>query len=173
MRTSIAVAGEHMLSNALLAAAAGHELGMTVDEIGKGLEQAVLTSGRLRQYESGGVQVIDDTYNANPESVIAGLETLAALPGEERRTAVLGMMAELGGHAGEAYPRIGKRAEELGLRLVTAGPEADAYGAENHFEDRERAAAWLSQNTASGERVLFKGSRMAAMERIMNSAFPE
>lgn len=173
IQTSIAVAGQHMISNALLAAGAGALLGLHLEEISAGLQEAGLTSGRLRRYTSGGVAVIDDTYNANPESIIAALQTLASLPGSEARTAVLGMMAELGEHAAEAYPRIGKVANDLGLRLVTVGAEASAYGAKHHFHQHEEAAAWLSGETSPGETVLFKGSRMAAMERVMKRAFPE
>lgn len=172
VRTSIAVAGRHMISNALLAAGAGVLLGLTLAEIAAGLESAELTSGRLCRYESGGVTVIDDTYNANPESVLAALQTLASLPGSGTRTIVLGIMAELGGHAAEAYARIGRAATDLGLRLVTVGAEAAAYGAEHHFNRDEEAATWLSGATNSGDTVLFKGSRMAAMERVMKQAFP-
>lgn len=171
--TSISVAGKHMVSNALLAAGAGAVLGLSLEEISEGLRKAELTSGRLRQYQSNGVTVIDDTYNANPESVIAGLETLAGLPGEGGRTAALGIMAELGAHARSAYQSIGRIARDLKLRLVTVGEEALAYGAQHHFENHEEAAAWLSSNTSAGETVLFKGSRMAAMERVMKQAFPE
>lgn len=171
--TSISVAGKHMVSNALLAAGAGAVLGLSLEEISDGLKNAELTSGRLRQYQSKGITVIDDTYNANPESVIAGLETLAGLPGEGGRTAALGIMAELGDHACDAYQRIGRIARDLKLRLVTVGEEALAYGAEHHFKNHEEAAEWLSSNTTAGETVLFKGSRMAAMERVMKQAFPE
>ena len=171
--TSISVAGKHMVSNALLAAGAGSVLGLTLAEISEGLKKAELTSGRLRLFQSGGVTVIDDTYNANPESVIAALETLANLPGGGQRNAALGIMAEQGEHATEAYQRIGGIARELNLELVTVGPEAAAYGADHHFETPEEAALWLSKNTTAGDAVLFKGSRMAAMERVMKHAFPE
>lgn len=171
--TSISVTGKHMVSNALLAAGAGAVLGLTLAEISEGLKNAELTSGRLRQFQSGGVTVIDDTYNANPESVIAALETLADLPGNGKRTAALGIMAELGNHAAEAYQRIGSIARKLNLNLVTVGREATAYGADHHFETPEEAALWLSENTTAGDTVLFKGSRMAAMERVMEHAFPE
>ena len=170
--TSIAVAGEHMITNALLAAAAGHHFGLTLEQISLGLKHAELTGGRLRQFQSHGVTVLDDTYNANPESVIAALETLANLPCAGQRTAALGVMAELGDHASEAYSRIGKKASELGLRLITVGEEAQAYGAAQHFQSSAEAAHWLLENSNSGDCVLFKGSRMAAMERVMNQAFP-
>ena len=173
IKTSIAVPGQHMISNALLAAGAGAILGLSLEEISTGLKSAGLTSGRLRRYESGGVTVIDDTYNANPESVLAALHTLAGLPGSGHRIVVLGMMAELGDHAVEAYSRIGRVACELGLSLVTVGEEAAAYGAKDHFNNHEEAATWLSGATGSGDTVLFKGSRMAAMEQVMKHAFPE
>lgn len=170
--TSISVAGQHMVSNALLAAGAGAELGLTLAEIAAGLQNAELTSGRLRQYQYEGVTVIDDTYNANPDSVIAGLETLAQLPGEGRRIAALGIMAELGDHAEEGYQQVGETARKLNLTLVTVGEEAALYGADEHFLEIDEAAERLSQLTTTGDIVLFKGSRMAAMERVMNKAYP-
>ena len=172
-RTSISVVGRHMISNALLAAGAGYVLGLSLDEISAGLTNAKLTSGRLRRYLSHGLTVIDDTYNANPESVIAALETLASLPESGRRIAALGMMAELGEHAVEAYPRIGRIARDLGVTLVTVGDDADKYGGDHHFQTHGEAATWLSNETSPGDIVLFKGSRMAAMDQVMKLTFPE
>ncbi|MDA7919058.1 UDP-N-acetylmuramoyl-tripeptide--D-alanyl-D-alanine ligase [bacterium] len=172
-RTSISIVGRHMISNALLAAGAGYVLGLSLDEISAGLTNAKLTSGRLRRYLSHGLTVIDDTYNANPESVIAALETLASLPGSGRRIAALGMMAELGEHAVEAYPRIGRIARDLGVTLITVGDDADKYGDDHHFRNHEEAATWLSNETSPGDIVLFKGSRMAAMDQVMKLTCPE
>lgn len=170
---SIPVVGRHMVTNALLAAGAGVILGLTLAEVARGLARSELTSGRLRRFESGGVSVIDDTYNANPESVMAALQTLAGLPTEGRRIAVIGSMAELGDHADEGYRRVGKRAAGLPITLITVGPEAARYDAGKHFETAGEAAEWLSQQTTAGDLVLFKGSRVAAMERVMNQAFPD
>ena len=172
-RTSISVVGRHMISNALLAAGAGFVLGLDLDEISAGLTKATLTSGRLRRYLSHGLTVIDDTYNANPESVTAALETLASLPGDGRKIAALGMMGELGEHALKAYPRIGGIARDLGVTLVTVGDDANKYGADHHFKTHEEAATCLSNETSPGDIVLFKGSRMAAMDRVMKLTFPE
>ena len=124
--------------------------------------------------------MIDDTYNANPESVIAALETLASLPGSGRRIAALGIMAELGSHAKAAYQRVGRLAAERDLCLVAVGDDAvgmsdgarEAGGEAHQFSKPESASEWLSANTHSGDLVLFKGSRMAAMERVMNQSFP-
>ncbi|MGB0143148.1 MAG: hypothetical protein ACPGAP_00095 [Akkermansiaceae bacterium] len=95
------------------------------------------------------------------------------MPGEGRRIAVLGMMAELGDHAAEAYPRVGDTAGKLGLTLLTVGEEAENYATGQHFHTAEEAAVWLDQETTPGDIVLFKGSRAAAMERVMDQSFPE
>jgi len=179
---SISVTGKHMVSNAMLAAGAGHVLGLTLEEIAAGLSDAELTSGRLRRFECQGVGVIDDTYNANPESVSAAIETLAELPAEGRRIVVLGVLAELGEHTSEAYQKLGRLVAGKGLDLVVVGEAAGeisesalAAGASTVriFEDASPAAEWLSSETKAGDLVLFKGSRAAAMERVMNQAFPE
>ncbi|MCH1509086.1 MAG: UDP-N-acetylmuramoyl-tripeptide--D-alanyl-D-alanine ligase [Akkermansiaceae bacterium] len=178
--TSISVPGRHMVSNALLAAGAGWLLGLSLEEISAGLSEAELSSGRLRQFDYRGISVIDDTYNANPESVIAALETLASLPGSGRRIAALGIMAELGSYAKAAYQRVGRLAAERDLCLVAVGDDAvemsdgarEAGGEAYQFSKPESASEWLSANTHSGDLVLFKGSRMAAMERVMNQSFP-
>jgi len=177
---NIPVTGKHMVSNALLAAGAGFVMGLSLEEIAAGLSKAQLTSGRLRQFDYDGVQVIDDTYNANPESVSAALETLAALPGKGKRIAALGIMAELGTHAEDAYCRIGRLAAARNLNLVVIGEAAetiataacDAGGEAHFFTDREEAAAFLKTETSSGDIVLFKGSRAAVMEEVMTTTFP-
>ncbi|NWK56293.1 UDP-N-acetylmuramoyl-tripeptide--D-alanyl-D-alanine ligase [Verrucomicrobiaceae bacterium N1E253] len=179
----IGVCGKHMVNNALLAAAAGHALGMSAETIARGLNACVLTSGRLRRYESAGVSVIDDTYNANPDSVIAAIETLSELPVDEksRRIVVLGMMAELGVHADREHRRVGELAAEKGLQVVSVGKAAmqinlgakEVSQTSQHFDERDDAAQWLKEYTQSGDCVLFKGSRMAGMEQVMHQAFPQ
>lgn len=180
IETSIPVTGKHMVSNALLAAGAGFLMGLSLEEISKGLADAELTSGRLRQFDHEGIQVIDDTYNANPESVAAALETLAALPSKGSRIAVLGKMAELGIHAEAAYEKTGRLAAEKDLRLVVVGKPAETIATAAHavggsvdfFSTAKEASSFLKLNTASGDLVLFKGSRAAAMERVMNTVYP-
>ena len=179
----IGVSGKHMVNNALLAAAAGYVLGMSSAEIAAGLNAAQLTSGRLRKYQAGGVTVIDDTYNANPDSMAAAIETLAELPVNNgaRRVVVLGMMAELGIHADDEHRRIGRLAAEKNLRVVSVGTEADRIyqGASEvaddalKFDDADSAAEWLKDFCKEGDNVLFKGSRSAGMENVMNLAFPQ
>jgi UDP-N-acetylmuramoyl-tripeptide--D-alanyl-D-alanine ligase len=152
---------------------------MAPDELAAGLSNAVLTSGRLRRFTTGGITVFDDTYNANPESMAAAIDTLAETPvrsGSGRRFAVLGRMGELGPHAAEAHLKVGRLAADRGLVVVTVGEGAEgiAEGAGNaeHFADITAAAAWLSVHVKAGDAVLFKASRSAAIERVMHQAFP-
>ena len=178
----LAVSGKHMVNNALLAAAAGVVLEMKASDIAAGLNSAVLTSGRLRRYDCDGITVIDDTYNANPDSVIAAIDTLTDMPMQNgsRRVVVLGMMAELGVHANTEHQRVGRIAAERGLQVVSVGYEAEEIyrGAEQvckdskHFAGLTEAADWLREFCEKGDKVLFKGSRMAGMENVMNKAFP-
>ncbi len=172
------VTGRHMIKNALLAAGCGWFLGMEPEAIAQGLSTAVLTSGRLRSYRSRGVMVIDDTYNANPESMAAAIETLAetALPNGGRRWVVLGPMGELGTHARDAHLRVGELARERGMRVMAVGEGAEGIaegaGEGDFFADRSAAAAELSSQVKPGDVVLFKASRSAAMEKLMNQVFP-
>jgi len=179
----ISVSGRHMVSNALLAASAGHVLGMNAELIAKGLSETVLTSGRLRRYLSSGVHVIDDTYNANPDSVVAAIDTLSELSisSDARRVIVLGVMAELGEHAEKEHLRVGRLAAERGLFVVSVGEGSQKINegarelteTSEWFADRESAAGWLKEFCRDGDHVLFKGSRMAGMEVVMQQAFPE
>ena len=175
---TLGVPGRHMVTNALLAAAVGWKLGLASTTIAAGLNSAVLTSGRLRCFEQRGVTVIDDTYNANPESMAAAIETLAETPLAvgARRIIVLGRMGELGVHAPAAHQRTGELAAAKGLTLIAVGEgaEAIAAGAGNapFFADFAEAAAWLTREAQAGDAVLFKGSRTATIERVMLTAFP-
>lgn len=179
-RVSLPVVGRHMVANALLAAGAGFTLGMTTKEIAAGLNGAELTSGRLRCFESNGITVFDDTYNANPESMAAAIETLVELKHEGSRYVVLGQMAELGDHADEAHHSIGALAAERGVITVSVGEAAKGInegalskgGEAIHFADLTESAEWLKRQCVSGDVVLFKGSRAAGMERVMNQSFP-
>jgi UDP-N-acetylmuramoyl-tripeptide--D-alanyl-D-alanine ligase len=172
------VPGRHMVTNALLAAAVGWKLGITPEEIAAGLAAAVLTGGRLRRFDHGGVAVIDDTYNANPESMAAAIETLAETPvaAGGRRIIVMGRMGELGGHAPAAHRRTGELAVARGLTPVAVGEGAEgiAEGAGGcpFFNDPGEAARWVAREARPGDAVLFKGSRTAAIERVMQAAFP-
>jgi UDP-N-acetylmuramoyl-tripeptide--D-alanyl-D-alanine ligase len=176
---TLPVPGKHMVTNALLAAGVGWKLGVPLAEIAAGLSSARLTGGRLNRYQSKGVTVIDDTYNANPESMAAAIETLADMTVDDdaRKIVVLGRMGELGDHAPAAHLRTGKLAAERGLMVIAVGDGAEgiAHGADDapFFPVLEDAAKWLAREVKSGDVVLFKGSRAATVEKVMNSAFPK
>jgi UDP-N-acetylmuramoyl-tripeptide--D-alanyl-D-alanine ligase len=173
----IPVLGKHMVTNALLAAAVGWRLGIPADRIALGLSSVKLTTGRLRRIEWEGITLLDDTYNANPESMEAAIETLAEMRIAEgsQRIIVLGKMGELGAHAEAAHTRIGELAAAKGLRLIAVGEGAEGIaeaGGAPHFKDIHAAAEWLLENSRPGDVILFKGSRTAAIEKVLQTAFP-
>jgi len=173
----IPVLGKHMITNALLAAALGWRLGISPQEIAIGLASVNLTSGRMRRIDWDGITLLDDTYNANPESMEAAIDTLAdtAVPPGAKRIIVLGKMGELGVHAEAAHLRVGRLAVAKGLILIAVGEGAEGIaegGVSNHFPDIHKAADWLLENARAGDVVLFKGSRTAAIEKVLQTAFP-
>ncbi len=185
---TLPVPGKHMVTNALLAAAAGWKLGVPIGEIAAGLSSATLTGSRLHHYQCQGVTVIDDTYNANPESMAAAIETLAEMPAAAgaRRFAVLGRMGELGHHAPAAHLQTGALAARRGLVVVAVGEGSEGIAegaatcdgaaeppAARHIAAFDEAAAWLNREVKPGDIVLFKGSRAAAVENVMHAAFPK
>ena len=168
------VLGRHMVANSLLAIASGILCGIPLGECAAALGSATLTGGRLSILERNGATILDDTYNANPESMIAALETLATSKG--RRIAVLGRMGELGVHAAEAYRRVGARAATSTDMLVCVGEEAAAIGetATNAglgdvrlVPDTKSTADLLSELLSPGDTVLLKASRSARLEEIL------
>jgi UDP-N-acetylmuramoyl-tripeptide--D-alanyl-D-alanine ligase len=175
---SLPVAGRHMVTNALLGAGAGWKLGISPAEIAAGLSEAKLTSGRLGRFDHLGTTIIDDTYNANPESMAAAIETLADMQvsSDSKKFIVLGRMGELGTHAAAAHLRTGELAVACKLTVIAVGEGADgiAKGAKNapYFLDLNEAAEWLKREVKPGDVVLFKGSRSATVERVMHTAFP-
>lgn len=170
----LALPGVHNVANALAAAAVGLACGLELAEICVGLESARATSGRLEvAVAADGATFIDDCYNANPGSVKAAIDMLAACTG--RRTIILGAMLELGDRSEELHREIGAYAREAGLdgfcgvgaQLRTA-VEAFGEGA-RWFADRDAAAAALRDEFAANDTVLLKGSRGARMELLLSA----
>ncbi len=183
IEVNLPVPGAHMVSNSLLAAAAGWKLGCTLAEIAAGLSASALTRGRLACRELLGYTVVDDTYNANPESMKAALETVASLQGPARHLAVLGKMGELGQGGVAAHADIGWCAASLGYAAVIVMgedcPETNALCAAAAetvpallTSTPAEAADALRQLMQPGDALLFKGSRSAGMERVIAELFP-
>jgi UDP-N-acetylmuramoyl-tripeptide--D-alanyl-D-alanine ligase len=164
-----------MVQNALMAIAAGLELGIPLEAAVKGLVRTELAAGRLEQRVHKGVTFLDDTYNANPDSMEAALSTLRFTPCMGRRIAVLGKMGELGDYAAEGYSRVGCATVKYADVLVTVGQEARHISATarelgfsriHEVEDTSAAARILDQLARPGDLVLVKGSRSARMETL-------
>ena len=171
-RVRLGLAGRHNVSNALGAAAAAHAAGIGLPEIVAGLERTRPVAGRL-QLKPGprGSWLIDDSYNANPSSVRAGIDVLCALPGEH--WLVLGEMAELGEETAASHAGIGDYARRAGItRLFAMGEAArhavDAFGARaSWYEDAARLADALASSLEPGVTTLVKGSRVNRLERVV------
>jgi UDP-N-acetylmuramoyl-tripeptide--D-alanyl-D-alanine ligase len=170
------VTGEHMVRNALLAVSAGLELGLSLRECASGLAATKLSARRLACLDIRGVTVLDDSYNANPDSMDAALHALRGLPGPGRRFAVLGQMGELGAYADEGYRRVGRTAGATMDVLIAVGPEtapmaeeAEKAGTKDvrRAADTNEAANFLRELARPGDAVVIKGSRAARMERVL------
>lgn len=170
------VPGEHMIRNALLAVAAGLESGLSLEECAEGLATVRLTGGRLQIQDVRGVRMIDDTYNANPDSMEAALATLAQISSKGRAIAVLGKMGELGAYEKTGYQRVATAAARHAKILITVGEEttylaraARDAGCKDVSETRDplEAARLLKTIARPGDVVLVKGSRSARMEQVL------
>ncbi|MDR2454994.1 MAG: UDP-N-acetylmuramoyl-tripeptide--D-alanyl-D-alanine ligase [Deltaproteobacteria bacterium] len=175
--------GPHNALNASAAAAASIALGLGWREIAVGLSKTEPAEGRLRAKEgAGGILVIDDSYNANPESTEAALLFLKSLPAI--RAAILGDMLELGRQSKELHQRVGRLAAESGLRRLAlvgrlsrqigeaaeeAGMDKDYIG---YFDDPEEAARFAAKSLPAGSVVLVKGSRAMALEKAAGLLAP-
>lgn len=164
--------GRHNVGNALAAAAIALALNVPLDTIAAGLEQVPAIVGRLRaETMAAGWMLIDDSYNANPGSVGAAIDTLALAQGE--RWLVLGDMAELGPNARAMHAGIGERAKKQGIdRLFAVGPlsaaAVEAFGERGtHYTDKQALAKALNEQLHGGVTLLVKGSRSAGMEQVV------
>jgi UDP-N-acetylmuramoyl-tripeptide--D-alanyl-D-alanine ligase len=171
-RAVLKAPGLHNVRNALAASAAAVALKVPAQAIARGLERYAGVKGRLQQKAGlNGATLIDDTYNANPESARAAIAVLAQAPGQ--KLLVLGDMGELGSDAAEMHAEIGRYAREQGVgRLFALGEHsahaAQAFGAgARHFTRIEDLLAEAENALAPGVTALVKGSRFMQMERVV------
>ena len=177
-RAQLPVPGLHMVQNALLAVAAGRVFGLSIEECAAGLAAAPLTKARLQIKEVRGVQFIDDSYNANPDSMTAALRTLVELGAEGKRIAVLGEMRELGSETESGHAQVGEAAAEFGIdQLIAIGENgviiadaAEKAGLKKStaVKSTTEAAELLGEIAEPGDLVLIKGSRLAQTERVID-----
>lgn len=172
------IVGTHQIANALAAAAAATALGLPIEQISAALSTAEVSSKwRMELHDLNGLLVINDAYNANPESMAAALRTLALLSQERggRSWAFLGTMHELGEESSRDHSEIGQLAENLGIdHLVSIGNSdyCRSVGSEiqtHQFQSTDDAAE-MFQHFQSGDVVLVKASRAEALERLAESA---
>lgn len=166
--------GRHNIANALAATAVALALDVPLKTIVAGLESAVGVTGRLRrQVTEGGWTIIDDSYNANPSSMAAAIDTLMLATGEH--WLVLGDMAELGDGASDMHAQLGELARQRGVdRLFAVGSlgaaTVQSFGAHGaHFDDQDALIAVLKSQLHAGVTCLIKGSRSARMEHVVNA----
>ena len=171
------LAGMHNVGNALGAAAAAVSAGATLPQVAAGLASMRPVPGRLNfRTARTGAWVIDDSYNANPSSMHAGIDVLAGLDG--RRWLVIGDMAELGEFADGAHAEVGRYARARGVERLYAtgkltGLAVESFGSgARWFPDGEAMARTLEAELEAGVRVLVKGSRMNRLERVVEAIAP-
>jgi len=174
---ALALPGRHNVLNALAAASLALGAGASLDVIRAGLEAARSVAGRLVTHRlDNGAILIDDSYNANPGSLNAAIDTLAGAGGDN--WLVLGDMRELGIDAEALHAEAGRRAKAAGIaRLFTLGPlsaaTTDAFGSgARHFDSHEALAEALRAAMTPDVRVLVKGSRGSAMDKVVRALLP-
>ena len=168
------VSGEHNVRNALAACAAAHALEIPPHDMQDGLSHFSGVPGRLqRRAGRSGSTVIDDSYNANPESMKAAIRVLASEPG--RRVFVMGDMGELGSDSPQMHAEVGAFARSAGIDALFALGEAsqsavEAFGqGARHFDGVETLIEEAGHEAAGGATLLVKGSRFMKMERVADA----
>lgn len=164
--------GDHNRMNALAAIAAATAAGADLQTVPQALAALAPVAGRLCPLNGrNGARLIDDSYNANPDSVIAALHVLAAAPG--RRTLVLGDLAELGEDAAQLHRLLGEQAQASGIdRLLTCGSlsalAGESFAGEHrHFTQHQSLIDAVLKDLSHDDSILVKGSRSAGMERVV------
>ena len=163
IRAGVRAYGRHLVYAALAAAGVGMALGLTDEEIAAGLAAYEPVGRRARVLRAGGVTVIDDCYNSNPDSAALAIDSAADLGG--RLVCVLGDMLNLGEGSADMHREVGERALAHGALLLTAGEAAAAMGGV-HFETRDGLIAALPEYLREGDTVLVKASRAMEFERV-------
>jgi len=170
------IAGRHNVLNALAATACALAAGMKLVDIVKGLESFEPVKGRSKscQWQIAGhaYTLVDDTYNANPDSVCAAIDVLAELPAPQ--LLVLGDMGEVGDQGPEFHAEVGAYARERGLTQVFTLGEisrttATAFQGGTHFENMTALQSHVLQNLPQFNSILVKGSRFMKMERVLDA----
>ncbi len=177
LHVRVPLIGRHSVHTALRAAAVGLVEGLTWQEIFEGLKQGHTQLRLVAVRSKTGALILDDTYNASPESMLAALNLLDELDG--RKIAVLGDMLELGQYERQGHEMVGLRAAQVADILLTLGTRGHMIAAAAHraglrktsileFEELEQVVDWLNENLSKDDSALIKGSHGLRMDRIVN-----
>jgi UDP-N-acetylmuramoyl-tripeptide--D-alanyl-D-alanine ligase len=163
--------GRHQAMNAVAALAAGVAAGVPLEEGAEALEQVAVEHRLQEGPVAAGYSIVDDAYNASPESMLAAFEALAESPRRGRLLAVLGQMGELGTLSEESHRRVGRRAAEVFDAVCVLDGErarilAESAGAEL-VTSRPAARDWVRRNAREGDRVLIKGSHSTHLDEVV------
>ena len=157
--------GRHQVDNALAAAACASELGIGLEIIKDGLENTIPEKGRLELIELENFTLLNDSYNANPHSMKAAIDTIKKFPG--KKIAVLGSMGELGEDSIKLHQEIGEYAKNSGIeKLFSIGEDAKHYKGD-HFQDVQSIVNTISSNHQKSV-ILVKGSRMMELNKLVD-----
>lgn len=179
VETHIPLPGRHQVYNALAAAAAARVMRVKPLRIAAGLQQVEMAAGRLEVRElHNGITVLDDSYNANPQSMVAALDVLEKWPASGRRIAVLGDMLELGDAAPHCHAEIGARTAQVADIVLVYGQWSAEVAESAHangmnrpqimcMQDHAEICAWLQRHIKAEDCLLIKGSRGMRMEKIV------
>lgn len=189
IRVKLSVFGKHMVSNAMVALAVARENGVSLEEATAALARFHGVKGRQQVFVERGITVIDDSYNASPVSMKAGIEVLCDIPAKGRRVAVLADMKELGleeerfhrevgsflaVHPVEKTVLLGRLAGEIGRQLEEENQNTGRRGSKPvYFLEKEELLAWLREELTQGDVVLFKGSNSMGLSAVVKELFGE
>jgi len=180
-RVRLQTPGKGAIYNALAAAATGYWLGLSMDEVKAGLEATPSVPGRMTVVDlPGGVRLIDDTYNANPGSMVQAIETLTQLKGKSRGILIIGDMLELGDHSVTAHKELGALAAGSDIShlyatgnyakvVAESAKKAGMNGKCIFVYQPEEIVKEVTKRLAPGDWILVKGSRLMAMEKIVDA----
>ncbi|MFT5222344.1 MAG: UDP-N-acetylmuramoyl-tripeptide--D-alanyl-D-alanine ligase, partial [Glaciecola sp.] len=173
---SLPLAGVHHVGNALAALAVAVHLGVDLQFAAQALATAPVSQWRSELVDVHGIHVLNDAYNANPTSMIAALDALAAMDLPGRRIAVLGAMAELGPDQDDGHRRVGVHASGAVDQIIVVGAGAAGiaaaareHGATDVTEVDDVAGAIAALHARKGDGVLVKASRVAGLERLVDA----
>lgn len=174
MQIQLAVTGLHQVTNALAAIAVGTKFRVPKKKITHSLEKFTATDKRMETITRNGIIILNDTYNSNPDSVIAALQTFKAMKIKGKKVVVLADMLELGEKAEHEHAKIGLEVSNLDFEyLFTFGQlslfthEASKLAFAEHFDSKEALIASLKSQLNPGDAVLVKGSRGMKMEEVV------